>query len=88
MSDKLNERLHLARRGAAMLRADKRFREVTPLSPVLDGVMVEDGPTFLTITAVGTNGRDLYVTTFTKDTAQELVEHFTEYLKLLEKEEK
>lgn len=88
MNETLEQKLGVAVEGARMLEGDKRFAVTKPLSPVLDGVMVDGGPTYLTISAVGSDGKELYVAAFTKQMAWELVEHFTEYLNGLEEEEK
>lgn len=88
MNETLEQKPGVAVEGARMLEGDKRFAVTKPLSPVLDGVMVDGGPTYLTINAVGSDGKELYVAAFTRQMAQELVEHFTEYLNDLDDEER
>lgn len=87
--EKLKEALVIGVSAAVHLKKkkDKRFVDVKPLVPVVDGLLANADPKFITITAVG-ESNEPYVLVFTKEMAKETADRFYEFIKRLEGEEK
>lgn len=85
--DKLKEALVIGVSAAVHLKKDKRFVDVKPLVPVVDGLLANADPKFITITAVG-ESNEPYVVVFTKEMAKETADRFYEFIKRIEEEEK
>lgn len=84
---KLKSVLGIGVQAAMHLKKDKRFDNVEPLVPVVDGAPAGE-PRFITITAVGTKGNEVYVLVFTKEMAKETADRFYDFIKRIEDEEK
>ncbi len=85
--EKLKSVLDIGVRAAMHLKKDKRFDNVEPLVPVVDGALTGDSR-FITITAVGAKGNEAYVLVFTKEMAKETADRFYDFIKRIEDEEK
>ena len=85
--EKLKEALVIGVSAAVHLKKDKRFVDVKPLVPVVDGLLANADPKFITITAVG-ESNEPYAVVFTKEMAKETADRFYEFIKRLEDEEK
>ena len=72
---------------AVHLTKDKRFADVKPLVPIVDGLLGSDDPKLITITAVGESNAP-YAVVFTKEMAKETADRFYEFIKRIEAEEK
>lgn len=87
MGHETNKSLGLALKVAAIMKQDERFDEVVPIIPVITGVMRKGEPKYITVTAVGAEGDDLYVMPLSKELAKEMADQFYGYIKRLEEEE-
>lgn len=85
--EKLREAVIIGTSAARNLKKDKRFVDVKPLVPVVDGLLANADPKFITITAVG-ESNEPYVLVFTKEMAKETADRFYEFIKRIEAEEK
>lgn len=85
--EKLSLAITIGVSAAVHLKKDKRFTDVKPLVPIVDGLLGSDDPKLITITAVGESNEPLVVV-FTKEMAKETADRFYEFIKRLEGEEK
>lgn len=85
--EKLREAVIIGTLAAVHLKKDKRFADVKPLVPIVDGLLGSDDPKLITITAVGESDEH-YVVVFTKEMAKETADRFYEFIKRIEAEEK
>lgn len=85
--EKLKEALVIGVSAAVHLKKDKRFVDVKPLVPVVDGLLASTDPKFITITAVG-ESNEPYVVVFTKEMAKETADRFYEFINRIEDEGK
>lgn len=85
--EKLKSVLDIGVRAAMRLKKDKRFDNVEPLVPIVDGLLAKEDPKLITITAVGESDEH-YVVVFTKEMAKETADRFYEFIKRIEAEEK
>lgn len=85
--EKLREAVIIGTSAARNLKKDRRFVDVKPLVPVVDGLLASTDPKFITITAVG-ESNEPYVVVFTKEMAKETADRFYEFIKRIEAGEK
>ena len=85
--EKLSLAITIGVSAAVHLKKDKRFADVKPLVPIVDGLLGSDDPKLITITAVGESNKP-YAVVFTKEMAKETADRFYEFIKRIEAEEK
>lgn len=85
--EKLSLAITIGVNAAVHLKKDKRFADVKPLVPIVDGLLGSDDPKLITITAVG-ESNEPYVVVFTKKMAKETADRFYEFINRIEDEEK
>lgn len=85
--EKLSLAITIGVSAAVHLKKDKRFADVKPLVPIVDGLLGSDDPKLITITAVG-ESNEPYTVVFTKEMAKETADRFYEFIKRIEAEEK
>lgn len=85
--DKLTLAIIAGVSAAMNLKRDKRFADVKPLVPIVDGLLANEDPKLITITAVGECNKP-YSVVFTKEMARETADRFYEFIKRIEAEEK
>lgn len=85
--EKLSLAITIGVSAAVHLKKDKRFADVKPLVPIVDGLLAKEDPKLITITAVGESDEH-YVVVFTKEMAKETADRFYEFIKRIEAEEK
>ena len=85
--EKLSLAITIGVSAAVHLKKDKRFADVKPLVPIVDGLLGSDDPKLITITAVG-ESNEPYVVVFTKEMAKGTADRFYAFIKRIEAEEK
>lgn len=85
--EKLSLAITIGVSAAVHLKKDKRFADVKPLVPIVDGLLGSDDPKLITITVVG-ESNEPYAVVFTKEMAKETADRFYAFIKRLEDEEK
>lgn len=85
--EKLSLAITIGVSAAVHLKKDKRFADVKPLVPIVDGLLGSDDPKLIMITAVG-ESNEPYVVVFTKEMAKETADRFYAFIKRIEAEEK
>lgn len=85
--EKLSLAITIGVSAAVHLKKDKRFADVKPLVPIVDGLLGSDDPKLITITAVG-ESNEPYVVVFTKEMAKETADRFYEFINRIEDEGK
>ena len=85
--EKLSLAITIGVSAAVHLKKDKRFADVKPLVPIVDGLLGSDDPKLIMITAVGESNKS-YAVVFTKEMAKETADRFYAFIKRLEDEEK
>lgn len=85
--EKLSLAITIGVSAAVHLKKDKRFADVKPLVPIVDGLLGSDDPKLITITAVG-ESNEPYAVVFTKEMAKETADQFYEFINRIEDEGK
>ena len=85
--EKLSLAITIGVSAAVHLKKDKRFADVKPLVPIVDGLLGSDDPKLITITVVG-ESNEPYAVVFTKEMAKETADRFYEFINRIEDEGK